>query len=53
MSEAYVKWLNKGGQQKDIADDVPYVVRSEEAMQAAAQNIMRNREKSAELREAL
>lgn len=53
MSEAYVKWLNRGGQQKDIADDVPYIVRDEESMQAAAQAIMRNRERSAELREAL
>lgn len=49
MSDAYVRWHNKGSQQKDLADDVPYIERNEETLSAARDTIMRNRDKSQQL----
>lgn len=49
MSDAYVRWYGKGGQQKDIADDVPYIERNEETLAAARDTIIRNRDKSQQL----
>lgn len=53
MSEAYVKWIGKGSQQGDIADDVPYINRTEETMKAASAHLMRNRDKAHEKQESL
>lgn len=39
MSDAYVDWYHKGGQQGDVAIDVPYIERTEETIQAARQSI--------------
>lgn len=50
MSQAYVSWYNKGGRQKDIADDVPYIERNEETLKAAGHAIIRSRDKSEQLR---
>ena len=39
MSDAYVGWYHKGGEQGDIATDVPYIERTEETIQAARKSI--------------
>ena len=51
MSEAYCRWYSKGCQQKDIADDVPYIEQTDDTLEAAGQAIIRSREASAKLRE--
>lgn len=51
MSENYVKWQHLGGQQKDLATEVPYIVKTPEALAKAGEAIMRNRDKSAARRE--
>ena len=51
MSEEYCRWYSKGCQQKDIADDVPYIERTNETLEAAGQAIIRSRDASAKLRE--
>ena len=43
MSRAYCSWNAKGGQQKDIAEDVPYIDRSV----SATDYLIRQREASA------
>lgn len=53
MSEAYSSWYAKGGEQEDIADEVPYILRNEETMAAAGKMIMKSRDESAKLRENL
>jgi len=49
MSRAYVNWRNKGSEQKDIADDVPYIERNEETLEAMQSHLMSSRDRSAEL----
>ncbi len=49
MSRAYVNWRNKGGEQKDIADDVPYIERNEETLEAMQNQLMSSRDRSAEI----
>lgn len=42
MSRVYCSWYAKGGQQKDIADDVPYIDRSV----SASEYLIRQRDAS-------
>ncbi|WP_138438598.1 hypothetical protein [Marinobacter alexandrii] len=49
MSREYTHWLGKGSRQSDIADDVPYIERTEETNQALQARLLESREKSAEL----
>ena len=42
MSEAYTRWIAKGGQQGDIADDVPYINRTEETIATASKMMRKN-----------
>ena len=49
MSRAYVNWRNKGSEQADIADDVPYIERNEETLEAMQAHLMNSRDRSAEL----
>lgn len=53
MSDAYVRWHHKGAGQKDIANDVPYIERNEDTLEAAKEAIIRSREASRALREEL
>ena len=49
MSRAYVNWRNKGSEQGDIADDVPYIERNEETLAAMQAHLIDSRDRSAEL----
>ena len=49
MSRAYVNWRNKGSEQGDIADDVPYIERNEETLEAMQNQLMSSRDRSAEI----
>jgi hypothetical protein len=49
MSRAYVNWRNKGSEQKDISDDVPYIERNEETLAAMQTHLMDSRDRSADL----
>jgi len=49
MSRAYVNWRNKGSEQADIADNVPYIERNEETLDAMQSHLMTSRDRSAEL----
>ena len=49
MSRSYVNWRNKGSDQEDIADDVPYIERNEETLDAMQGHLMTSRDRSAEL----
>jgi hypothetical protein len=53
MSEAYCKWQHKGSEQKDIADDVPYIKRDEKSLEQAAKTVKRSLDNSAKMREAI
>jgi len=46
MSEAYVRWRNKGGEQSDIALDVPYIERNEKTLERHRDHLMEQAEKS-------
>lgn len=49
MSRSYVNWRNRGSEQKDIADDVPYIEQNEETLAAMQTHLMDSRDRSAEL----
>jgi len=49
MSRAYVNWRNTGSEQADIAEDVPYIERNQETLDAMQSHLMTSRDKSAEL----
>ena len=49
MSRSYVNWRNRGGEQDDIADDVPYIEQNEETLEAMQSHLMDSRDRSAEL----
>jgi hypothetical protein len=49
MSRAYVNWRNKGSEQSDIADDVPYIERNEETLAAMQAHLIDSRDRSADL----
>jgi len=44
MSNAYVAWINRGGQQESLPEEVPYIHRSESAAKKAAEYMIKNRD---------